>query len=47
MTYATLPGVNLWYESHGAGRSIVFIHGAGGNRLSWWRQASAFQHRPG
>jgi 3-oxoadipate enol-lactonase len=45
MTYANLPGVNLWYESHGAGRSIVFIHGAGGNRLSWWRQASAFQHR--
>src|SRR5262245_46450063 len=36
----TLPreGVSLYYEVHGEGPWLVFVHGAGGNALSWWQQ---------
>ena len=29
---------DLYYEVHGDGPAIVFIHGSGGNHLSWWQQ---------
>ena len=32
----------MYYEQHGAGADLVFVHGAGGNHLSWWQQVSAF-----
>lgn len=43
MPYATINGINLFYESHGSGPAIVFAHGRGGNHLSWWQQVAAFQ----
>jgi 3-oxoadipate enol-lactonase len=32
----------LYYERAGSGPAIVFLHGLGGNHLSWWQQMSYF-----
>lgn len=46
MPTAAINGINLYYESHGSGDdTFVFAHGAGGNHLSWWRQAPVFAER--
>lgn len=42
MPYVNVNGVDLRYEVHGEGPSLVFAHGAGGNSLSWWRQVPYF-----
>ena len=42
MPFASINGVDLFYESHGSGPAIVFAHGRGGNHLSWWRQVPEF-----
>jgi len=43
--YADVPGARLYYEAHGNGPWLVFVHGAGGNRLSWWQQVPRFASR--
>ena len=45
MPYASVNGVELYYESHGEGPAVVFAHGAGGNSLSWWQQVPFFARR--
>ena len=47
MPYAELDGACLYYEQHGdpEGSDVVFLHGAGGNHLSWWQQLPAFGER--
>ena len=42
MPYASVNGIELYYESHGEGPAILFAHGAGGNHLSWWQQVPYF-----
>ncbi|MCC6236040.1 MAG: alpha/beta hydrolase [Dehalococcoidia bacterium] len=42
MPYASLPGIDLYYESHGEGPAVTFLHGAGGNHISWWQQVPTF-----
>jgi 3-oxoadipate enol-lactonase len=50
MDYTTRPGrlavgaFSLYYEvtGSGAGPALVFLHGAGGNHLSWWQQVPYF-----
>jgi 3-oxoadipate enol-lactonase len=37
-----IDGFRLYYEVHGSGPAVVFLHGAGGNHLSWWQQVPAF-----
>ena len=32
----------LYYERAGSGPAIVFLHGLGGNHLSWWQQMPFF-----
>ena len=32
----------LYFEVHGAGRPLVFLHGMGGNTLVWWQQVPFF-----
>lgn len=32
----------LYFEVHGAGRPLVFLHGMGGNTLVWWQQIHFF-----
>jgi 3-oxoadipate enol-lactonase len=35
-------GASLHYQTWGEGPVVVFAHGAGGNRLSWWQQIPVF-----
>lgn len=42
MPYAQVNGARLYYEQHGHGDDVVFVHGAGGNHLSWWQQVPVF-----
>jgi pimeloyl-ACP methyl ester carboxylesterase len=42
MPYARVNGASLYYEQHGSGPDLVFLHGAGGNHLCWWQQLAAF-----
>ncbi len=43
MPLAPINGIDLYYETHGAGPAILFAHGQGGNALSWWQQVPFFQ----
>jgi 3-oxoadipate enol-lactonase len=36
-----LPDASLHYQEHGEGPCVVFLHGSGGNHLSWWQQIPA------
>jgi pimeloyl-ACP methyl ester carboxylesterase len=45
MPIAQVNGIDLYYESHGEGPALVFLHGAAGNHLSWWQQVPAFRDR--
>jgi 3-oxoadipate enol-lactonase len=40
-----INGIDLYYESHGEGPALVFLHGAGGNHISWWQQVPAFREQ--
>jgi 3-oxoadipate enol-lactonase len=42
MPYCPANGIQLYYEVHGDGPPVVFVHGAGGNHASWFRQTMAF-----
>ena len=42
MPYVTVNAARLYYEQHGSGPDVVFLHGAGGNHLVWWQQVAAF-----
>lgn len=50
MEYRITPGAlqigkfSLYYERVGAGPPLVFLHGLGGNHLSWWQQVPYFMH---
>lgn len=45
MAFLDVRGGSLYYEVHGAGPWLVFVHGAGGNHLSWWQQVPVFASR--
>ncbi len=42
MPYCPVNGIQLYYETHGEGAPVVFVHGAGGNHASWFHQTLAF-----
>ena len=33
-----INGIEMDYQEYGEGDAVVFLHGAGGNLLSWWQQ---------
>lgn len=42
MAFMTQNGFRLYYEDTGGDAPVVlFLHGAGGNHLSWWRVKAA------
>jgi 3-oxoadipate enol-lactonase len=48
MEYRITPGrleigkFSLYYESVGSGPALIFLHGLGGDHLSWWQQVPYF-----
>lgn len=44
MSFLNLDGVDLYYEMHGEGPPVVFIHGASGTHLIWWQQIAELRH---
>jgi 3-oxoadipate enol-lactonase len=34
--------VRLYYEVHGEGPAVVFVHGSGGHHAAWWQQVPRF-----
>lgn len=43
MPFADVNGAHLYFEQSGRGPDLVFLHGAGGNHLSWWQQLPVFE----
>jgi 3-oxoadipate enol-lactonase len=43
MAFLDQSGFRLYYEDTGGnGPALLFLHGAGGNHLSWWQQVPVF-----
>src|SRR6266700_165446 len=43
MAFMVKDGFRLYYKDTGwVGPTILFLHGAGGNHLSWWQQVPLF-----
>lgn len=42
MPFFHSQGRALYYERHGNGPALVFLHGAGSNAATWWQQLPAF-----
>ena len=43
MAFLERNGFRLYHEdTGGSGPTVLFLHGAGGNHLSWWQQVPAF-----
>ena len=45
MPTAKINGINQYYEVHGDGPAVVFLHGSGGNHAIWWQQVGYFARR--
>ncbi len=42
MPFANVNAARIYYQQAGSGPDLVFLHGAGGNHLSWWQQTAHF-----
>lgn len=47
MPYAKSGALDIYYESHGEGQALMFVHASGGNHAAWWQQVPFFarEHR--
>ncbi|MCX4766524.1 alpha/beta hydrolase [Streptomyces sp. NBC_01275] len=45
MPFADSDGTSLYYERHGSGPAILFVHGSGGHHAAWWQQVAALREQ--
>lgn len=45
MSMMAIDGGNIYFEGHGSGPPVIFVHGSGGNHLSWWQQIRTLSKR--
>lgn len=43
MPHADSDGTSIYYERHGSGPAILFVHGSGGHHAAWWQQVAALR----
>ncbi|WP_210592456.1 alpha/beta fold hydrolase [Streptomyces sp. GESEQ-35] len=43
MPIAESNGISIYYERHGSGPAILFVHGSGGHHAAWWQQVAALR----
>ncbi|WP_181806102.1 alpha/beta fold hydrolase [Streptomyces shenzhenensis] len=43
MPFADSDGTSIYYERHGNGPAILFVHGSGGHHAAWWQQVAALR----
>lgn len=43
MSWAENHGARLYYEVHGRGPAVLFVHGSGGHHAAWWQQVTALR----
>src|ERR1700743_291947 len=41
MAIALSGDAKIYYEVHGAGPAVLFVHGSGGHHAAWWQQVAA------
>ncbi|MEU6372797.1 alpha/beta hydrolase [Streptomyces sp. NPDC046909] len=44
MPIADSDGTSIYYERHGSGPAILFVHGSGGHHAAWWQQVAALRN---
>ena len=46
MPFATsADGTRIYFEQHGAGPAVLFVHGSGGHHAAWWQQVPVLAER--
>ena len=45
MFATSADGAKIYYETHGSGPAVVFVHGSGGHHAAWWQQVPVFRDR--
>jgi pimeloyl-ACP methyl ester carboxylesterase len=45
MPFADSDGAKIYYEVHGEGPAVLFVHGSGGHHAAWWQQVPYFTKR--
>ena len=45
MPTTDVPNATLYYEVHGTGYPVFFVHGGGGNTVAWFQQVPHFRDR--
>lgn len=45
MPFIEARGRRIYYERHGQGPAVLFLHGAGSNAATWWQQLPSFNAR--
>jgi len=41
MAIALAGDAKIYYEVHGSGPAVLFVHGSGGHHAAWWQQVAA------
>src|SRR5580692_10770674 len=41
MAIALSGDAKIYYEVHGSGPAVLFVHGSGGHHAAWWQQVAA------